>query len=122
MKFIILFLIFIQSFFALSQGQVEANDIAHQNWYQSQKIKDSLVSELIKVNQNDSTFISTFKASEKLWGSFVEEQFKLKFPEYISWETRREIYGSQFDMLNYQFMKLYCDLRIATLYDLFEEQ
>ena len=122
MKLIISLLIFIQSFFVFSQGQVEANDIAHQNWYQSQKIKDSLVVELIKINQNDSTFIATFKVSEKLWDSFVEEQFKLKFLEYESWETRREIYGSQFDMLNYQFMKLYCDLRIATLYDLFEEQ
>ena len=121
MKLLISLLIFIQSFFVFSQGQVAANDIAHQNWYQSQKIKDSLVVELIKINQNDSTFIATFKVSEKLWDSFVEEQFKLKFPEYESWETRREIYGSQFDMLNYQFMKLYCDLRIATLYDLFEE-
>jgi hypothetical protein len=104
-----------------SQGQVEANDIAHDNYYQSQKIKDSLAIELIKINKNDSTFIKRFEASEKLWNMFVDDQFKLKFPEYESWETRRAIYGSQFDMLYFQFMKLYCDLRISTLYDLFEE-
>ena len=121
MKYILIVLVFCLSYSCFGQGQVEANDIAHQNWYESQKTKDSLVVELLKINQKDSTFITTFKASEKHWENFVEEQFKLKFPAYESWETRREIYGSQFDMLNYQFMKLYCDLRIATLYDLFEE-
>lgn len=97
------------------------NDIAQEKWFQSQKIKDSLVLQLKMINQNDSTFIKSFEASEKHWTAFVEEQFKLKFPAYESWETRREIYGSQFDMLNFQFMKMYCDLRISTLYDLFEE-
>lgn len=121
MKFIIILLVFSQSFFVFSQGQVEANDIAHENWNQSQKIKDSLVVELMKINKNDSTFIMTFKNSEKVWNTFVEEQFNLKFPAYESWGTRREIYGSQFDMLNFEFMKLYCDLRIQSLFDLFEE-
>ncbi|WP_296380614.1 hypothetical protein [Winogradskyella sp.] len=121
MKYIIAFLVFSLSFLSISQGQVEVNDIAHENYYQSQKIKDSLVTELIKINKNDSTFIKTFEASEKLWNTFVEEQFKLKFPAYESWETRREIYGSQFDMLHFQFLKLYCDIRISTLHNLFEE-
>ena len=121
MKYLIIFLIFCFSFSCFSQGQVEINNIAQQNWSESQKIKDSLVFVLMKINQKDSTYISMFNTAEKLWDSFVEEQFRLKFPEYESWETRTEIYGSQFDMLNYQFMKLYCDLRIATLYDLIEE-
>ena len=121
MKYIILYLIFSFSLLSFSQGQVEANDIAHENYYQSQKIKDSLTIELLKINKNDSTFIKTFEASEKLWNAFVDKQFKLKFPAYESWETRREIYGSQFDMLHFEFMKLYCDLRISALYDLFEE-
>ncbi|WP_296311068.1 hypothetical protein [Winogradskyella sp. UBA3174] len=121
MRIIIILLVCSQSLFVFSQGQVEMNDIAHKNWSQSQKIKDSLVVELLKINKNDSTFIKTFEASEKLWNTFVEEQFNLKFPAYESWGTRREQYGSQFDMLNFNFMKSYCDLRIATLYDLFEE-
>ncbi|MFD1017337.1 hypothetical protein [Winogradskyella rapida] len=121
MKYLIILLVFCFSFSCFSQGQVEANDIAHQNWSNSLKIKDSLVVELLKINSTDTTYISTFNTSEKLWESFVEGQFRLKFPEYESWETRKEIYGSQFDMLYYQFMKFYCDLRIATLYDLIEE-
>lgn len=121
MKDIIIFLIFSLSLLSFSQGQVELNDIAQEEWYQSHKTKDSLVTELLKINKTDSTFISTFKNTEKLWDNFVEEQFNLKFPEYETWETRREIYGSQFDMLYYQFLKQYCDLRIAALFDLFEE-
>ncbi|WP_299102219.1 hypothetical protein [uncultured Winogradskyella sp.] len=121
MKYIIILLVFSLSLLSYSQGQVELNDIAHEDWYQSQKIKDSLVIALLQVNESDSTFISAFKNTEKLWDNFVEEQFNLKFPEYESWETRRAIYGSQFDMLYYQFLKQYCDLRIATLYNLFEE-
>ncbi|MFK7833624.1 MAG: hypothetical protein AB8B52_10130 [Winogradskyella sp.] len=121
MKIVVLLFIVSQSLISFSQGQVELNDLAHQNWYQSQKIKDSLVAELKIINKNDSTFMTSFEASEKLWTAFVDKQFKLKFPAYTSWETRRETYGSQFDMLNFQFMKLYCDLRIQTLYNLFEE-
>ncbi|SDG90783.1 hypothetical protein [Winogradskyella thalassocola] len=121
MRVIILLLIFSQSLLSFSQGQVEMNDIAHENWYQSQKIKDSLILELKIINKTESIFMASFEASEKLWETFVEEQFKLKFPAYESWETRREIYGSQFDMLYFNFMKMYCDLRISTLYDLFEE-
>ena len=96
MRIIILFVVLLQSLVGFSQGQVE-------------------------MNSKDSTFITAFEASEKLWETFVEGQFQLKFPEYESWETRREIYGSQFDMLYFNFMKMYCDLRISTLYDLFEE-
>lgn len=121
MKKLVLLLVFSTSFLSFSQGQVELNDIAAAQLYKSQKIKDSLVIALLKINTTDSIFIKTFEASEKHWNIFVEEQFKLKFPEYNSWETRREIYGSQFDMLNCNFMKLYCDLRIQTLYNLFEE-
>ncbi|WP_179004485.1 hypothetical protein [Winogradskyella forsetii] len=121
MKVIILLLVCSQSLLSFSQGQVEMTDIAEQNWYLSQKIKDSLVLELKTFHKNDSTFIRSFDASEKLWNAFVDEQFNLKFPAYESWENRKEIYGSQFDMLNYNFLKMYCDLRIATLYDLFEE-
>jgi len=121
MRIIILFVVLLQSLVGFSQGQVEMNDIAHENYYQSQKIKDSLVIELKRINSKNSTFITAFEASEKLWETFVEGQFQLKFPEYESWETRREIYGSQFDMLYFNFMKMYCDLRISTLYDLFEE-
>jgi hypothetical protein len=120
MKYIITFLVFNLSLISFSQGQVEMNDIAKENYYKSQKTKDSLVFQLMKINKNDSIFIKKFEASEKFWNAFVEEQFKLKFPAYESWETRREIYGSQFDMLNAEFMKLYCDLRISTLYNLFE--
>lgn len=121
MKYIITFIVFgfVQMIF--SQGQVEANDIAHENYYKSLKIKDSLIIELKRINKTDSSFIKNIEVSEKLWQSFVDEQFKLKFPEYKSWETRREIYGSQFDMVYHQFLKLYCDLRINTLYDLFED-
>jgi hypothetical protein len=121
MKVIIVLLVCSQSFFVLSQGQVEMNDISEENWYQCQKTRDSLVTELMNINKRDSAFIRSFEASEKLWNVFVDEQFKLKFPAYESWETRREIYGSQFDMLHFNFMKLYCDLRISTLYDLFED-
>lgn len=103
------------------QGQVEINDMAHDNWSQSQKLKDSLVSEVLKVHQNDSTYIRRFKAAEHSWDIFVDMQFELKFPAYESWETRRETYGSQFDMLYYNFRKLYCDLRITSLYDLLED-
>ena len=120
MRIIILLLIVSQSFLSFSQGQVEMNDIAHENYYQSQKIKDSLVIELKHINSKDSTFIVALDTSEKLWDLFVDEQFKLKFPAYESWETRRETYGSQFDMLYFNFMKMYCDLRISMLYDLFE--
>jgi len=121
MKVILLLFICSYSFFVFSQGQVELNDIAHENWCQSQKIKDSLVLELKIINKTDSTFMASFEASEKLWDTFVEEQFKLQFPAYESWETRRQIYGSQFDMLYYDFLKRYCDLRISTLYDLLED-
>ena len=120
MRVVTLLLIISQSLLSFSQGQVEINDIAQENWYQSQKIKDSLVIELNHINSKDSTFIIALETSDKLWNLLVEEQFKLKFPEYESWETRREVYGSQFDMLYYNFLKLYCDLRISTLYDLFE--
>jgi hypothetical protein len=54
------------------------------NWYQSQKIRDSLVTELMNINKRDSTFIRSFEASEKLWNVFVDEQFKLKIPAYES--------------------------------------
>lgn len=121
MKTYIFFLLLSNSLLSISQGQVEMNDIAHKNYFQSQKIKDSLDAELMKINKNDSIFIKTFEASEKLWNAFVDEQFKLKFLAYESWETRQETYGSQFDMLHFNFLKLYCDLRITTLYDLFEE-
>ena len=121
MRIIILLVVLLQSLVGFSQGQVEMNDIAYENYYQSQKIKDSLVIELKRINSKDSTFIIALDTSEKLWNLFVDEQFKLKFAAYESWETRREIYGSQFDMLYYNFLKLYSDLRISTLYDLFEE-
>ncbi|REG89741.1 hypothetical protein [Winogradskyella sediminis] len=121
MRYIILLLIFSQSLLSFSQGQVEMNDIAYENYYQSQKIKDSLVSELKQLNSKDTTFISALDTSEEFWNLFVDEQFKLKFPRFESWETRREIYGSQFDMLYYNFLKRYCDLRILTLYNLFED-
>ncbi|MBU2927807.1 hypothetical protein [Winogradskyella psychrotolerans] len=121
MRVIILLLICSQSLLSFCQGQVEMNAVAQEDWYQSQKIKDSLILELKILNKTDSTFIASFEASEKLWNTFVEEQFKLKFPAYESWETRREVYGSQFDMLHFNFLKLYCDLRISTLYDLFED-
>ncbi|WP_179318369.1 hypothetical protein [Winogradskyella helgolandensis] len=121
MRVIILLVICSQSLLSFSQGQVEMNAIAQEHWYQSQKIKDSLILELKIINKTDSTFVASFEASEKLWDTFVAEQFKLKFPAYESWETRREVYGSQFDMLHFNFLKLYCDLRISTLYDLFED-
>ncbi|MBL85832.1 MAG: hypothetical protein CMO82_04150 [Winogradskyella sp.] len=121
MKFITTFLVFNYSLLIFSQGQVEMNDIAYDSFYQSNKIKDSLVVELLKMNKDDSIFTKNFEASEKLWNAFVDEQFKIKFPEYETWETRREIYGSQFDMNYYQFLKLYCDLRISTLLDMLEK-
>ncbi|MFP4844913.1 hypothetical protein [Winogradskyella sp. PE311] len=121
MKYILTYLVFSFSLLINAQGQVEMNDIAHENYYQSQKFEDSLVLELVKINKNDSIFMKSFDASEKLWDHFVEKQFELKFPEYDTWGNRRQVYGSQFDMLYYQFMKLYCDLRISTLYDLFED-
>ena len=121
MKFITTFLVFNYSLLIFSQGQVEMNDIAYDSFYQSNKIKDSLVVELLKMNKDDSIFTKNFEASEKLWNAFVDEQFKIKFPEYETCETRREIYGSQFDMNYYQFLKLYCDLRISTLLDMLEK-
>lgn len=120
MKRIITFLIFNCSLLIFSQGQAEMNDRSYEIYYQSYKVKDSLVNEILKIKKNDSIFIKNFEATEKLWNAFVNEQFKIIFPEYESWETRREIYGSQFDMRYYQFLKLYCDLRISTLFDIKE--
>ncbi len=120
MKYFIISLVSVVPLFALAQGQTEMNDIAHEEYYKSQKIKDSLLKQLYQIHKEDSVFIKTLNASEKLWDSFVDKQFELKFPDYESWETRRYLYGSQFDMLYYNFMKLYCDLRISTLFDLFE--
>ncbi len=121
MKNIATLLVFGMSALCFGQGQVEMNDTAHANYYKSQQIKDTLVIELIKANSNDSLFIKNFEDSERLWNTFVDHQFRLKFSAYKSWETRREIYGSQFDMLYYNFLKLYCDLRINTIRDLIED-
>lgn len=102
------------------QGQVELNDIAYEEFYKSQKTKDSLISELIVLKKEDQAFKTTFNKSEKTWKEFVDNQFKLKFPAFESWETRRQVYGSVFDMCYFQFLKLYTDLRIKSILDSFE--
>ena len=104
---------------SFSQGQVELNDIAHEEYYQSQNSKDSLVSELMILRSEDEDFKKTFELAEKHWNEFVDIQFVLKFPSFESWETRRQVYGSSFDMCYYQFLKTYCDLRITAIFDLF---
>jgi hypothetical protein len=46
MKISVVLLIFSQSLFVFSQGQVDVNTIAHENWDQSRKLKHALIAEL----------------------------------------------------------------------------
>lgn len=60
MSISVVFLIFSQSLFIFSQGQVDVNAIAHENWDQSRKLKPALTAELEIINKNDATGIRTF--------------------------------------------------------------
>jgi len=110
MKSVINIVILVLTLNSFGQTQAEMNQEAYDSYNEVDKELNNIYQKILSEYKSDTTFVKSFKNSQRIWIRFRDAELEMKYPKY-----KELYYGSSHPMCRAFYLKELTEERIEKL-------